>query len=231
MADSSCRLIGTGIYTIPEAARLTQIEPGRIRRWLRGYHYRSAGQLRESRAVVPPELPVLDGALALSFLDLQEVRFVDAFLKRGVSWKTLRITSERARELLQQSHPFSSGRFVTDGRNILLETATSGRDSAFLNMVRNQLEFRRIVQQFLARLDFAEDQAVRWWPMGKRKPIVIDPLRSFGQPIVSNEGVPTAVLARAVRVERSIDVVARWFEVSKRSVQHAAEFESSLAAA
>lgn len=231
MTDGSRRLIGTGIYTIPEAARLTQIEPQRIRRWLRGYHYRSVGQLRESRPVVPPELPALNGVLALSFLDLQEVRFVDAFLSRGVSWKTLRIASERARELLQQSHPFSSGRFLTDGRNILLETATTGRDSAFLDVVRNQLELRRIVQQFISRLDFAEDQAIRWWPMGKRKPVVLDPLRSFGQPIVSKEGVPTAVLARAVRVERSIDAVAHWFEVSKRSVKHASEFESSLAAA
>jgi len=63
MTDGSRRLIGTGIYTIPEAARLTQIAPQWIRRWLLGYHFRSAGQVRESRAVVPPELPLLHGTL------------------------------------------------------------------------------------------------------------------------------------------------------------------------
>jgi uncharacterized protein (DUF433 family) len=58
----------------------------------------------------------------------------------------------------------------------------------------------------------------------------VDPLRSFGQPIVSKEGVPTAVLARAFHVEQSIASVARWFEVSKRAVKQATEFESQLAA-
>jgi hypothetical protein len=31
----------TGLYTIPEASRLTGVSRGRIRRWLRGYRYRS----------------------------------------------------------------------------------------------------------------------------------------------------------------------------------------------
>jgi hypothetical protein len=31
----------TGIYTVRDAARLTDVSTGRIRRWLRGYRYRS----------------------------------------------------------------------------------------------------------------------------------------------------------------------------------------------
>ncbi len=31
----------TGIYTVRDAARLTGVSTGRIRRWLRGYRYRS----------------------------------------------------------------------------------------------------------------------------------------------------------------------------------------------
>jgi uncharacterized protein (DUF433 family) len=230
MTDSAHRLLGAGIYTISEASRLTRVSTQRIRRWLLGYHFRYAGALHESPAVVAPELPLLDGTLALSFLDLQEVRFVDAFLSRGVSWKTLRITSERGQDLVHHSHPFSSGRFWTDGRNLLLEIAEQAHDSALLDVARNQLELRRIVQPFLLRLDFAKDQAIRWWPMGRKKHIVVDPLRSFGQPIVSKEGVPTAVLARAFHVEQSIASVARWFEVSRRAVKQATEFESKLAA-
>jgi hypothetical protein len=83
MTDSSRRLPGIGIYTISEASRQTGISTQRIRRWLLGYHFRYAGELHESPAVVAPELPLLVGTLALSFLDLQEVRFVDAFLTRG----------------------------------------------------------------------------------------------------------------------------------------------------
>jgi hypothetical protein len=33
--------LNNGIYTVPEAARLTGVSTGRIRRWLRGYRYTS----------------------------------------------------------------------------------------------------------------------------------------------------------------------------------------------
>ena len=36
----------------------------------------------------------------------------------------------------------------------------------------------------------------------------------FRQPIVVDAGVPTAVLARAVKVERSVAKVARWYKVA-----------------
>jgi hypothetical protein len=34
------RFLGIGLYTVAEAARLTCISQGRLRRWLRGYTYR-----------------------------------------------------------------------------------------------------------------------------------------------------------------------------------------------
>jgi uncharacterized protein (DUF433 family) len=66
--------------------------------------------------------------------------------------------------------------------------------------------------------------------MGPRRHVVVDPLRSFGQPVVNKEGVPTAVLSHALDVEKSVARVARWFEVSRASVKAAAEFEARLAA-
>lgn len=102
MTQSS--FLGTGIYSIGEASRLTQVPPRRIRRWLLGYRYSHGGAVRVSPAVLAPELPLLDGIPALGFLDLQEVRLVDAFLSRGVSWRTLRTTEERGRAELKLSH-------------------------------------------------------------------------------------------------------------------------------
>ena len=34
----------TGIYTVRDAARWSDVSPGRIRRWSRGYHYHSRGK-------------------------------------------------------------------------------------------------------------------------------------------------------------------------------------------
>ena len=224
------RLIGVGLYTVAEAARLTRVPPARIRRWIRGYRYKYAAdrEARYSPPVFPSEIVPIEGARSLSFLDLQEIRFVDAFRRRGVSWKTLRLAHERGQALVHNSHPFATGMFWTDGRAILLELAKG--DVALLDIIRGQLAFKRIIEPYLSQLDFEHDQAIRWWPMGKHRRVVIDPKRNFGQPIVSKEGVPTAVLAKAYRVERSVVKVTRWFKVEEKSVRDAVAFERRLAA-
>ncbi len=82
----------------------------------------------------------------------------------------------------------------------------------------------------VAAIDFDKNQAERWWPLGRRKQVVIDPKRSFGQPIVNEGGVPTVVLADAYRAERSIKRVVAWFDVGKAAVRDAVEYERKLAA-
>jgi uncharacterized protein (DUF433 family) len=56
---------------------------------------------------------------------------------------------------------------------------------------------------------------------------VIDPQRALGAPIVRDGGVPTRILARAVEVEKSIEVVASLFELDVASVEEAYKYESS----
>lgn len=70
--------------------------------------------------------------------------------------------------------------------------------------------------------------AARWFPVASRR-VVIDPARSFGQPIVQ-EGVPTLVLAKTFAAEGSYSRVARWYDVDVRSVRAAVDFEHRLAA-
>lgn len=230
MTGHEYKLIGSGIYAVPEASRLTQVSTWRIRRWLRGYSFRTRTEIHTSRPVVQSLVAAIDDSLALSFVDLVEVKLVDRLLERGVTWKTRREAARRGSELLGQSHPFSTGRFWTDGRTVLLELAAQEEDAALLDIIRNQYIFKKVLAPFLAQLDFEQDAAIRWWPLGKQRRVVIDPARSFGQPIVSREGVPTLVLAKAVKVERSLESISKWFKVSRSSLRDAVEFEDRLAA-
>lgn len=230
-ATSNGNLFGVGIYSVAEASRLTGVSPGRIRRWLRGYAFTSKGFDHQSPPVWLPSLPTIGGRLALSFLDLIEVRFVDAFRKHGVSWSTIRRAEQRARDEFGTTHPFSSRRFKTDGRSIFAVVQEDHGEHALLDIVRSQYAFVRILSPYLKGLDFSDgDQPLRWWPLGDRRRIVLDPDRSFGQPIVAGEGVPTAVLARAFETEKSVEAVAQWYDVAPRSVRDAVEFEEKIAA-
>ena len=90
MGQEKRTFFGLGIYSVPEAARLTGIESRTIRRWVRGYDYRVGEKLLHSPEVINADLPQFEGVFALSFRDLIEVRFVNAFRQYDVSWKTLR---------------------------------------------------------------------------------------------------------------------------------------------
>ena len=228
--DREPNLLNTGLYTVSEAARLTRISAGKIRRWIRGYNFRKGQSVRHSEAVWESEIKPLDDKVALSFRDLLELRFVDAFIQAGVSWVTMRRAHTKAQEELNTTHPFCSKRIATDGKNILLKQAEEDSDEALINLVTEQREFSRIVQDFLKELEFSGDDIV-WWPLGKKRHVVIDPKRNFGQPTVVKSGVPAATLARSVKANSSQDIVARWYEVHPDEVRDAVEFEESLAKA
>jgi uncharacterized protein (DUF433 family) len=223
-------LLNTGLYTVPEASRLTRISTGKIRRWIKGYDFRTSGSIRHSDAVWQGEIKPLENKLALSFRDLLELRFVDAFIRAGVSWRTMRRAHTNAQSELRTTHPFCSNRIFTDGRSILLRQAEEDSDEALVNLATDQKEFSRIVETFRKELEFSGTDIV-WWPLGKRRQIVLDPRRNFGQPTVTKSGVPAATLARSVKANSSQEIVARWYEVHPDEVRDAVEFEQSLAKA
>lgn len=227
--DREPALLNIGLYTVPEAARLTRVSVGKIRRWLKGYDFKSGERVHHSDAVWQGELRPIENKLALSFRDLLELRFVDAFIRAGVSWRTMRRAHAKAQAELNTTHPFCSNRIFTDGRRILLRQGEEDSDHALIDLVSNQTEFTRIVEPFRKELEFSGTD-ILWYPLGKDRQIVVDPRRNFGQPSVVGSGVPTRVLARSARTNGSVEEVSHWFEVSEREVRDAVEFETRLAA-
>jgi len=225
-------LLGVGIYSVTEASRMTAVSPGRIRRWLSGYTFYTSGHRHASPPVWQREIAKCDGKTALSFRDLMEIRCVDFFLRRGVCWKTLRQAERLGRELLGTSHPFSTDRIKTDGHTIFAELYRREKEPSLLDLAKSQHVFNQIIGPFLLGVEFSADGLpTRWWPMARSRRIVIDPQRSFGQPIVNREGVPTRILAQAHHTMGSVLDVADWYRVDRRSVKAAITYEQQLLAA
>ena len=156
MRNRASNLVNTGIYSVSEAGRLTRIPAGKIRRWIKGYSFRTGKSVRHSDAVWQMDIKPLDDKLALSFRDLLELRFVDAFIKAGVSWKTMRRAHASAQTELNTTHPFCSQRIATDGKNILLRQA---KQEFRRGVVKSRYKPTRV---FADRSRFPERARVLW---------------------------------------------------------------------
>jgi len=223
-------ILGLGIYTVPQAARLAGVPARSIRRWLFGYKYEYEGQTVKQPAVVRAD-QVARQLKIVTFQDLIELKFVHAFREHGVSWKTIRYSAGKACEITGSDHPFASRQFVTDGRTIFAEIAKSSRNTELLDLMLDQMAMRVVFLPSLrAKLEIDELGVRRLFPLGKSRPVVIDPARQFGQPISRDEGVPTIVLAKAAKAMDSMPAVARWYDVKLAAVRAAVEFEQRLAA-
>src|SRR5205823_2922770 len=98
------------------------------------------------------------------------------------------------------------------------------------DLKRHQFVIKQVIERSFKDLDIRDETVTRWRPYGGKKSIVVDPARAFGQPIAAASGVPTVVLADAVRAEASIKLVARLYDVPVSVVRDSVKFEESLAA-
>ena len=223
--------IGRGVYTLAEAALLSGVNRHRISRWARGYTFAYHGKRQTMPAIIGRE-PDSAASPILTFADLIEIRFLEAFRQKGVSTNALRIASQRAKELLGRHHPFSTQIFKSDGRTILAEITKETGDRALLDILSDQFVFETVIASYLYEgLDFNElKEPSRWWPLGNDRSVVIDPRRAFGAPIIARTGVPTKILNSAVNAEQSVEFVAKWYGVEIDEVTDAVQFETKLAA-
>ncbi|QPM89124.1 hypothetical protein [Pseudooceanicola algae] len=221
-------LIGVGLYTPSEAGRLTGTASGKISRWLKGHdangkHYDPLWQ---------GDIPTDDGPVLLSFRDLMETRVVNAFITMGVSPVRMRAALNLAREVIGASHPFSTNRFRTDGREIFLHVIEDDENGEqrehLLNLFRRQYSFREVLDPVLRTVEFDDGgNPLLWWPRGRRTNIVLDPRRSFGAPIEATTSVPTEVLAEYAAHQGEAETAIA-YDVPLEAVRRAVEFEQIL---
>jgi uncharacterized protein (DUF433 family) len=212
---------GIGAYSLAEAGRLLNVSPTTIRRWLFGYSYHHHGPRTEQKPLWRPQYGSDQDEPLLGFRDLLEARIVRGFRQLHIGLPTIRACLDYARDVVEDDHPFSTRRFKTDGRRLFLES----KRGVLIDLKVRQHVFKRIVEPSFVDLDFDADAASRWWLLPKKRTIVIDPARSFGQPIVAETGVPTLRLAQAFGAEGSVERVARIYELKPALVRDALTFE------
>lgn len=208
------------LYSYAEADRLAGVGRGTSSRWLKGYRYRSAPD--ELRAM-PPVTEGGEPGDAVSFVDLVEVVVIGGLREKGFSLRTIRKINEYCQLYLNRTRPLVTETFKFSGRDIFVR-ASYGH---LLNVSGNlgMQAWDEVLDPFLETVDYENELARRWWPMGRDYPVVVDPDYGFGLPVVSGSGVRTEILAERARAGDGDEEIAYDFGLDFDQVEAALLYE------
>lgn len=219
------------MYFTAEIARLVDISRYRVHRWLEGYEYAYASRRRKQKPVVQKAWQDQTYPHYASFLDLVDLLFVKRFLDYGLSLQKLRRALDEAKEILGTDH-FARQSFFTDGKNICLKVKEKG-DAILELLSGGQWVISDLIKQLAHQIDFdkSTEFARRWFPFDGNRLIVLDPLISFGQPIIADKGITTENIYDLFIAEgEKIQPICEWMNLPSKEVEAAVKFERRLAA-
>lgn len=218
VASADISGFGVGAYSVAQAARLLRTPPNTLRYWIDTGHGVVRRYYDREREV-------------LSFAELMELHFIKLFRDEEVSLQAIRAAAQVAAKRYGTDYPFAMKRFDTDGRTIFATLEKEGADEELVeDLRRGQYVFAKIVRPFFKKLDYEDAEVARYWPLGKRQRIVLDPQRRLGQPLDDRTGVPTSALYAATHAGQgqSVAEVADWYGVPVAAVRAAVAFERSI---
>ena len=212
------------IYTFSEAARLAKTTPGTIKRWI-------VGTKTSIPLFEPAHLDERDPAV-VSFVQLVEVVVASSFRRKGnVSLEVVRQAHHNARNHLGVEYPFASlkleplaGHIILRLRQDKLEKGLPAIDSLGLSTIPG------LTIEVLDDLEYETELATRWWPVGKQRPIVIDPRFSAGLPTIPQRRVTIQNIRKRWLAGQTIQFISKDLELEDMTVEDALRYSEQIAA-
>ncbi len=130
---------------------------------------------------------------------------------------------------LHTLYPFASYPLLTDGRSILFELL----DETIVKADHSkQIVFREIIHEFCQKIEFSEQLlAKRFYPLGKKHHIVVDPHHQFGQPVINNTNLLAETINELHEAGEKNHFIAKLYNISEEEVKDAVKlFHSNYAA-
>ena len=213
-------ILGYGVYTPREAARLVGESPQQVLRWTRG--------VGPSEPLWNARYRFIEDSAEVSFIDLIELRVVSAMRKNGISLQSIRFAISFAQEALRIERPLSSRNFKTDGAEVLMEAMENDGEHISLSSHRpGQKVFTEIIRQSLNDLEYDGDLVARWRPKNFAD-VVLDPQRSFGGPVLDAYGISTATLLAEFEQFEDLKYLSQMYEIPIQSIKSGISFEKHL---
>jgi len=216
-------------YTVGEAAHYLGVPVSTMRAWFAGQSYSHQGSKKPFQAVIEPADPE---RLGLSFSNLVEAYVLTAIRrKHRIGLPTIRKGLEYLTGKLNSPRPLLTNQFATKGKELYVELGE------VINLSRNgQVEMADMILAYLERVDRdANGLPTKLYPFMRLQPprdqprtVVIDPRVSFGRPVLSGTGIPTAMLAEQFKAGDPPAALAKAYGAEEQAVWDAIRCELDL---
>lgn len=219
-------------YSIRETAHYLRIPVATLRSWVMGRYYPTEKGLRHFEPIIAlpdPKKPLL------SFVNLVETHMLDAIRREhNVPLHKVRTALRYIKRQFPSEHPLADQSFETDGSNLFIEKL-----GQLINVSQEgQLAMRELLDAHLRRIERdPSGLAVRLYLFTRKrttqepKVVVIDPMISFGKPVLAGTGIPTAVIAERYKAGESMDELAGDYGRERSEIEEAIRCELEVEAA
>lgn len=185
-------------YTVLEAAHYLSISPSTLASWVAGRSYPTRTGRRHFRALIPPAQR--RPTLLLSFVNLVEAHVLHAIRHHhNVKLPKVRRALRFVEEKMNIPHPLVNQQFQTDGVDLFIDFL--GGDMVIASE-DGQKAFREAFEAHLSRVQYDENKIAQRLFLFTRpgheidqpRYVVMDPMISFGRPVINGSGVPTSAI-------------------------------------
>ena len=173
----------------------------------------------------------------VSFLQMIEIMVAGRFRKSAlggqrVSFSAVRDAYVNARESWGIEYPFAHMRLEALGGHIVHLLKEGGSLPSFQALdAPGQWTLPGLLRrETVDQIEYDNELAARWFPIGKTVPIVVDPRLSTGLPVIEGRGVTVQAIRNRFKAGLRIDFIARDFEMESDLVETALQYWERVAA-
>ncbi len=211
--------IGVGIYTIRELSRILRIPYAKLSRWINRYWDGELG--REFEQCYSWKT---GKSKAVGFHTLVEFYIFYCLSEAGVKTRAVLNAHKELSQIFETPHPFAhrevTHNIKTDGTRIYLKA----KDKIITLDGTKQLNLQ-FLKIFFKNLEFnIENIVVRFWPLGKKGSIVVDPKRKFGHPVLENSNVYPETIYNLYKGRETKEYIAFLYGLTLKQVEDSIEY-------
>lgn len=217
MVSKLQKFLGSGLYTISEAALYARVSPAMMNRWLFG--------TKSGRSVIDPQFGKHEKVV--SFLDLvQTLAIREIRLQRQVPLPKFRQAIKTAKDKLGLTYPFARQHctYILFDELVIRPREDGDEFIEASGKYRGQ-RLLPFVEMYLQNLTFDTDGLANRYQIfaSNEVAIIMDPDHRFGEPLLPS-GYTAMSIWEAIVVEGSIDGAAKVYGIPREEAEAAYKF-------